>query len=177
MLKNQPLIRIAIRYGLLAGVIGALLLIILYYLGRHPFVIPVFFDFRIILFALLLVFSLREFRDFQNQGILYFWQGMIGSFVLTFCYALVSSVLLFFFVSWNKEFLSSFIELTLEQAKSYPAEDIERMGKDTFEQGLKAIREADAAYLAKRYFFQSFIISFFISIIISVILRRQPKTL
>ncbi len=177
MLINNPLFRIVIRYGLITGVIGFALLVSLYYLGRHPFVIPVFFDFRIILFALVLVFSLRDFREFHNEGLLSFAQGMMGSFILTFAYALVSSVLLFAFVSWNKEFLSSFIELTLEQAKSYPVEDIERMGKGTFEEGLKAIRNADAAYLAKRYFFQSFIISFFISIIISVILRRQPKTL
>ena len=175
MFKN-PLFRIVIRYGLVAGVLGFALLAILYYAGRHPFVIPVFFDFRILLFALVLVFSLRDFREFHNEGLLSFAQGMVGSFVLTFAYALVSSILLFAFVSWNAEFLSSFIELTLEQAKSYPAEDIERMGKETFEQGLKAIRETDAAYLAKRYFFQSFIISFFISIIISVILRRQPIT-
>jgi hypothetical protein len=175
MFKN-PLFRIVIRYGLMAGVLGFALLVILYYAGRHPFVIPVFFDFRILLFALVLVFSLRDYREFHNEGLLSFAQGMVGSFVLTFAYALVSSILLFAFVSWNAEFLSSFIELTLEQAKSYPVEDIERMGKETFEQGLKAIQEADAAYLAKRYFFQSFIISFFISIIISVILRRQPKT-
>ena len=174
MLKN-PLFRVSIRYGLAAGVIGFTLLVILYYVGRHPFVIPVFFDFRIILFALILVFSLRDFREFHNEGILYFWQGMMGSFALTFFFALVSSTLLFVFASWEKEFVSSFIELTLEQAKSYPAEDIERMGKATFEAGLKSIRDADALYLAKRYFFQSFIISFFISIIISVILRRQPK--
>jgi hypothetical protein len=174
MLKN-PLFRIVIRYGLIAGTIGFALLVGLYYLGRHPFVIPVFFDFRIILFSLVLVFSLREFRDFHNEGLLSFAQGMMGSFILTFCYALVSSVLLFAFVSWSSDFLSSFIELTLEQAKSYPAEDIERMGRQTFEQGLKDIQNADAAYLAERYFFQSFIISFFISIIISVILRRQPK--
>ncbi|MEK6783603.1 MAG: DUF4199 domain-containing protein [Bacteroidota bacterium] len=174
---KSPLFIIVLRYGTIAGVIGFGLLVILYYLGRHPFVIPVFFDFRIILFALLLVFSLRDFREFHNEGILYFWQGMMGSFVLTFFYALVSSILLFAFASWEKDFVSSFIELTLEQAKSYPPEDIERMGKETFEQGLKAILDADAAYLARRYFFQSFIISFFISIIISVILRRQPKTL
>ncbi len=176
MFKN-PLFRIVIRYGLVAGVLGFALLIILFYAGRHPFVIPVFFDFRILLFALVLVFSLRDYREFHNEGLLSFAQGMVGSFVLTFAYALVSSILLFAFVSWNQEFLSSFIELTLEQAKSYPAEDIERMGKATFEEGLKSIRDANAAYLAKRYFFQSFIISFFISIIISVILRRQPKTL
>ncbi len=173
MLKN-PLFKIVARYGLISGVIGFALLVVLYYLGRHPFVIPVFFDFRIILFSLVLVFSLREFRELNNEGILYFWQGMVGSFVLTLCYALVSSVLLYAFASWNTEFVSSFIELTLEQAKSYPAEDIDRMGRETFEQGLKAIRDADAGYLANRYFFQSFIISFFISIIISVILRRQP---
>ncbi len=176
MLKN-PLIRISFRYGLIAGLLGFALLVILYYLGRHPFVIPVFFDFRMILFALMAVFTLREFRDFYNEGILYFWQGMTGTFILTFFFALLSSLFLYVFASWEKNFVASFIELTLQQAKSYPAEDIERMGKATFEQGLKDIQGADALYLAKRYFFQSFIISFFISIIISVILRRQPKTL
>jgi hypothetical protein len=162
---------------LIAGAIGFGLLVILFYLGRHPFVIPVFFDFRIILFALVLVFSLREFREFHNEGLLAFAQAMMGSFLLTFFYGLASSFLLYVYLNFDQAFITSFIDLTLEQAKSYPPEDIERMGRATFEEGLKSIRGADAAYLAKRYFFQSFVISFFISIIISVILRRQPKTL
>lgn len=175
--KLQPLVRSTVRFGLLGGVLGFGLLLVMYYLGKHPFLTSIFFDFRILLFSVFMYFSLREVRDYDQQGELFFWQGMIGCFLFTFAFAVVSACLLYGFAIWQTEFVSSFIQLSLEQARTFSPEDIERIGRTTYEQGLTALQSADAYYMASRYFFQSFILSFFISIIISVILRRQPKTL
>jgi Protein of unknown function (DUF4199) len=175
MLKKYPLVAVALRNGAIAGVLGFILLIGLYYLGRHPFLIPVFMDFRVVLFGVMLFFSLKEYRDFYRQGYLLFWEGMVLAALFTVIFAVIAATLLFAFASWRTEFVSSYITLTQEQMKGIPPEIIDRIGKATFEHNLEILPTTRAIDLAVLYFGQSFVISFFISIIISVILRRQPK--
>jgi hypothetical protein len=74
------------------------------------------------------------------------------------------------------EFVSDYVAQFLEQAKAFPPEVIERIGKEVFERNLATLPETTAFDLAFLYFYQCFVISLFISIIISVILRRQPQT-
>jgi len=79
------------------------------------------------------------------------------------------------FATLVPDFVHNFVELAEEQTKNFSAEDINRIGKETFEQSLKELKQADRYFMAQRYFFQTYIISFFLSIIISVVLRRTPK--
>lgn len=171
----KPLINVSVRYGLLAGITGSILVVGLYYLGRHPFLIPVFMDFRIILFGFFIFFALREVRDHYQNGVLYFWQGVMGSFLFTVSYAILSSAVLLAFMGIVPAFLTDYIHLTIEQLKALPQEVIDRIGKDVYDRNLEMLPATDIYDLAFLYFSQSFMISLFISIILSVILRRQPK--
>jgi hypothetical protein len=171
----KPLINVSVRYGLLAGVTGSILLIGLYYLGRHPFLIPVFMDFRIILFGFFIFFALREVRDHYQNGILFFWQAIIGSFVFTISYAALSSIVLIAFMAVVPSFLTDYINLTIEQLKALPQEVVDRIGKEVYNRNIEMLPATDIYDLAFLYFSQCFMISLFISIILSVILRRQPK--
>lgn len=172
----KPLLKVSLRYGLIAGAIGSALLIGLYYMGRHPFLIPVYIDFRIILFAIFIFFTLREIRDYYQNGIMYFSQGFLASFLFTLAYAIFSSAVILLFMELVPRFLSDYINLSVEQLKSLPTEVIDSIGKDVYERNLRLLPETGAADLAFLYFLQSFLISLFISIILSVILRREPKT-
>ncbi len=172
---NTSLVKVSVRYGLLSGLLGFLLSIASFYLGHHPLLAPAFLDFRILLFAIVIFFALREYRDFHNKGILNFWQGMMGGLFITLSFAVVASGLLYLFAQGNKAFIERYISLSLEQIKNFSPEDIERIGQTTFNQSLEALKQADAYFLASRYLWQSFVLSFFITIIISVILRAQPK--
>ncbi len=171
----SPLAKILARYGVVAGILGFGLLLGLYYMGKHPFLILPFFDFRIILLGVFIFFGLKEFREFHQAGILYFWQGMIGSFVLTAVFAAVASLLILLFGIWNETFVQSYIAQFTEQASQYPPDLVEQIGKENLERNLKELQATTIADMVKTYFVQSFIISFFISIILSVVLRRQPK--
>lgn len=174
--KWPPIVRVSTRYGLVMGAVGFTLLLILYYVGNHPFLIPVFLDYRVVLFVIVFSFALKEIRDYYYEGILHFWQGMISCLLMTVLFSLVASLSIYTFATYNPEFVASYISLSMEQVKAFPEEEIDRIGRDVFEAGITALKEANAYFLATRYLTQSFIISFFISIIISVILRRQPKT-
>lgn len=172
----KPLVKISLRYGVLAGIIGSLLLVGLYYIGRHPFLIPVFMDFRIFLFAVFIFFTLREIRDFYQNGVLYFWQGIFASFLFTACYALLASALLLLFIHFVPSFLADYITLSIDQLRSLPADVIQQIGQDVFDRNLELLPATSNTDLVFLYFSQSFMISLFISIILSVILRKQPKT-
>ncbi|NBP70267.1 MAG: DUF4199 domain-containing protein [Cytophagia bacterium] len=172
---NTPLVWVPLRYGAIASIIAFALVVVLYFGGRHPFLIPMYADFRIFLFGLFLFFSLKEFRDQYKQGVLYFFQGMVASYVFLLSFALLSASFIWVFAATNDEFVKEFIRLFIEQASTIPMEDIERVGKDNFERNLAGVSNTNAFEMAKNYFRQSLLIGFFISIIVTIILRKQPK--
>lgn len=172
---KHPLVRIPLRNGLLAGLLGTGLMIALYFMERHPMLIPPYMDFRIVLFGIFIFFTLREIREYYYAGILYFWQGMIGGFLLTIGYAAVAFAGVLIFSALTPKFLADYIRLSTEHLMSFPPEAIESLGKDAFERNLELLPATDAMDLAQLHVVQSFLISLFISIVLSVILRRQPK--
>jgi hypothetical protein len=169
-----PLVRVASRYALIGGILGFVLVIILYYIGRHPFLVPVFFDFRVALFAVFMFFVLKELRDYYFGGLLFFWQGLAacGLFVITF--AIVASLLIWIFALNVPGFVSQYIQLATNQLKTFPQETIDQIGREVYERNLALLPSTSGFDLATLYFVQCFGIGLFISIIISVILRRQP---
>lgn len=177
MKKLPLLVKIPLQYGAIAGVLGALIVIGLYYIGKHPLLFPVYFDFRIILFSVFIYFTLREYRDIYKEGILYLWEGIIGSFIFVTVFAIISSSIIYAFGIWQPEFVKSFIQLSVEQVKNYPPEVIAQIGKENFDLVLKSLPTTSSYDLARKYFGQCYIISFFVSIVLSVILRRHPKTI
>ncbi|HEY9489701.1 MAG TPA: DUF4199 domain-containing protein, partial [Chryseosolibacter sp.] len=132
----QPLIKVPLRYGVIAGLVGFGLLVGLYYMGRHPLLIPVFLDFRIILFGVFIFFTLREIRDYYQNGILYFWQGIIASLLFTACFAFIASLALYLFVQAAPVFLSDYVNLSIQQLKSLPSPVIEKIGREVYERNL-----------------------------------------
>lgn len=175
MKKSSPLISVGIRYGLIGGVLAIGLLIAMFYLGRHPLMVSPFMDFRILLFGVFTFFCLREFRDEYQEGALYFWQGMIGGFIMILVAATIATVLFLVFCSLEASFIPSYVKAMTEYLKTFPAADIERIGKDVYERNLEQLPATNAKQLAGTYFFQSMVIGLFVSIILSVILRKEPK--
>jgi hypothetical protein len=172
-MKN--LITIAARNGAIAGALLVLLMVTLFYLGRHPLLIAPFLDFRIIVFGVFMFFSLKEFRDYYQNGELYFWQGLIGSGVLVFTAATVSAVGLYIFGSLENDFVSQYITQFIEYFQSFPKEEMEALGKDQFERNLQGVRSTNSAQLAQDYFGKGLIIGLPVSIIMSTVLRKQPN--
>lgn len=174
-MKKSPLISISVKYGLIAAALAILMLIATFYFGNHPMMVAPYLDFRIILFGLFMFFGLREFRDTQ-EGVLYFWQGMIGGFVMVTVAGTVAALGLLIFSSVEKEFISSYVEAMTQYLKTFPKEDIERIGKEVYERNLEQLPSTNGKQLASLYFVQAMMIGLFVTIILSVILRKQPKS-
>ncbi|HEX8059721.1 MAG TPA: DUF4199 domain-containing protein [Cyclobacteriaceae bacterium] len=173
--RIPPLVRVSLRYAAIAGVLGFILVIILYYIGRHPMLVIFLFDFRVALFGLFLYFVLKELRDYYFGGLLFFWQGMAASAIFVAVFGIIVSVLIWIFSINVPGFVSEYVELATNQLKSYPPEVIEQIGKERFAASQAQVKSTTGADLAQLYFRNGMIIGFFISIVLSVILRRQPQ--
>lgn len=164
-----------LRYALIASVLGMGLIIVLFLYHRHPFLIPVLIDFRIFLFGIFIYVSLKEYRDTVNEGLLFFWQGIVGSYVLILEYAVMVCIGIIILGLVNHNFVTDFITQFTEQARSYPPDAVEQIGKEAFEKYLTELKSVTIFAMARQYFGQCLIIGAFVSIILSVILRRTPK--
>ncbi|HYC86176.1 MAG TPA: DUF4199 domain-containing protein [Chryseosolibacter sp.] len=171
----KPLHKVPVIFGSIAGVLGTALFIGIYYIGPHPFLIPPYSDFRILFFAVFIFFTLKEIRDLHQGGILYFWQGLIASFIFVGLYAVICSAIIGTFAEVNDEFVRSYVEQKTAELKTYPADIVEKIGKEVYQRNLQMLPSTNGFKLASLYLTQSFIIGAFVSIILSVILRRQPN--
>jgi len=173
--RIPPIVRIPKFYGFLGGILGFVLIVILYYIDRHPFLVPVFFDFRVALFGIFIFFILKELREYYFDGFLFFWQAMIASFLFVITFAVVTSLLIWIFALNVPGFVIQYVELATNQLKTFPKETIDQIGRDVYDKNMAMLPSTKASDLALLYFIQCFGIGLFVSIILSVILRRQPQ--
>lgn len=174
-MKKSPLIGISLRNGAIAGVLAAGLLIVLFYIGRHPMLIMPYADFRVLLFGIFIFFTLKEFRDSYQSGFLHFFHGMVGSFIMVMTAAVLSAMLIWAYTAINPDFITEFIKQGLAQAKfqyEQASTEAEKTGLSVI---LDNIPSTNGRSMAKQHFAQSLIIGLFVSIILSIVLRKQPK--
>lgn len=171
----RKLFRISFRYGMAGGILAFVLLVAMFYMGRHPLVVSPFLDFRILLMGIFIFFSLKEFRDYDQDGVLYFSQAMLGGSVVVTCLSALASVLVLVFASFEHDFVVQYVEQVTAYVRGFSKEDIERIGKEVYQRNLEALPATNARELAITYFIHGLVIGFFVNIILSVILRRQPK--
>ena len=162
-----------LKYGSIAGLVGAIIVIGLYYMGWHPFLIPVFFDFRIVLFGVFIYFTLREYRDIHRGGNMMFGEGLLCSFLFVTVFGLIASGLIALFGQLNEEFVTSFVSTFKEQIGKLTEEEIKQIGKENIDRNLELLSATNSIQMAGKYFMQSYLLGFLISIVLSVILRRQ----
>jgi hypothetical protein len=172
---TTKLLRIAARYGAVAGILAFVLLVVMYYLGRHPLMTSPFLDFRILLFGIFVFFTLKEFRDYEQQGALYFSQAMIGGLSVVMVTSIITSVLLFLFGKLEDGFVTDYVAQVTAYLNSFSKEEIDRIGKDVYDRNLGALPATNMSNLAVTYFVHGLIIGFFVNIVLSVVTRREAK--
>jgi hypothetical protein len=172
----KPIVQVPLIFGAIGGVLGALLCVGLFYIGSHPFLIDYYADYRVFLFAIFIFFVLKDIRDAKQNGILYFWQALVASLLFITFFAVVASILIGIFAFAVPDFVTSYIDQSLEVLKKLPEDVIKGIGKEVYERNLSLVPSTNYLDLMTLYFAQCYIIGILISIILSVILRRHPKT-
>ena len=176
VLDRQPFIKVALRYGLLGSAVGSAAIFVLYQIGRHPFLLPIIVDFRILLFTGLMIFCLREIRDYLQEGILYFWQSVMACYIVVITASTITSLFVWGLATWHRDFLGEYIRVVTDQLTKNKQMVVEHVGKQAYEQQMGALPGTSALDLAADYFLKSLFISLFLTIVLSIIFRRTPKT-
>ena len=171
-----PLLRVPLKYGFFGGLLGVLVMAFLFYFGtNHPQLFPVFLDFRILLFAVFVFFSIKEFRDYRQNGVLHFWQGMIIGMTCYMTIALIISIFIGVYGTVEPEYTERYISEITTVLTENKDQVIEKVGKENYDRQLEALPFTTVSDLAVDYLLKSMFIGLFLTIIISVILRNQPK--
>jgi Protein of unknown function (DUF4199) len=175
-MKRSPLISVSLRAGGAAGALTIALMIGLFYMNRHPLMMAPYFDFRVILFGVFIFFAQKEYRDYFQDGALYFWQGMMIS-VITFTVAnVISSVGMQVFGMVEETFVSSYVQQMRSYLLTFPPEEVKRIGKTVFDSNFELLSSTNVFDLTISFFAKGTLIGLFVSVIISIILRKQPKS-
>lgn len=173
---QHPLVKIPFLFGLVGGLIGSLVIGVLFYMGKHPFLVPVIFDFRIVIYAMFIFMTLKIVRDNYLQGSLFFGQGMVASYVFLITAGLVGALTTFGLGLWQTDFITSYIAGMQQQLATSKEEFIKEVGASAYAQQLNKLAQTSAFNLAADYFLKSLFIGLFLTIVISVILRKQKQT-
>ena len=176
-MKNlHPIQTVSFKYGGIASLLSIILFLILYYAGRNPLLIPAFLDFRILLFPIFLVFSIRDFKENHNKGALHFWQGFSIGLMVILTIALIMSVFIMVFGTWvEADFVAVFIQSSIEQIESAREKITTAIGEEELTKVLELLPSTTLFDLAFDYFLKSLPYGLFLTIIISLILRKKPN--
>ncbi len=174
--KLKPIVRVPLKFGAVAAVLLIILIVILYYAGKHPLFIPVVIDIRLFILPVFIFLALKEFREYYNNSVLHFWQGLAVSWVCYTTIGVLVGIFIFTFIElFEPDFLQQFIDFYTNQMVQNKEQFLNAIGEEAYEQGLQDLPLTSAADLAFDYLWKTLIMGILLSIIISVILRRQPK--
>jgi hypothetical protein len=175
MIKKSPLIQIPLKYAVVGAALACILLAMLFFNDRHPFFIPVVYDFRLLLIPLFVFFAIKEYRDYAHGGALHFWEGMLIGIIVYLGIGVFVGVFLAFFGHYHPPFLEEYIRLAVEQLQGHREEFINSISEETYNSTLENLPLTTIGDLAMDYLLKCIPIGLFSTIIISVILRKQTK--
>ncbi|UII24506.1 DUF4199 domain-containing protein [Fulvivirga maritima] len=175
----KPIVKVPLKFGLFGALLGMVVILVLYFINRHPLLIPPHLDFRILLFAVFIFFALKEFKDYYNNQMLNFWQGMIIGFIVYLVIGLLVGLGLVILCQVVPHFLTTYIEGTingmmLNKEQLIHGEEI-TITEAQFNEQIEEMRNATSAVVFFDYLGKSLFIGFPITIIISIIMRRTEN--
>lgn len=175
----KPIVSTPIKYGLIGSLLAIAVILVLYYTGKHPLLIPIFYDARIVIFGLFIFFGIKEFKDFHNNSILQFWQGMIIGIGIYVLIGLVTGLFIIVFSNIETQFFTDYVNGTIAGLELEKGQLVNQgkitITEEEFNNQVTLLRESTPFVLGFDYFFKSCLLGFFITILLAVILRKSEK--
>lgn len=173
-MQNPPVIRTALNFGALSGLGSFTVFIILYFMGFNPLGphswvgcwIPVLF----------MILSSRHYRNIENGGFLFYWQGFrIG--LLTACAgALVFGALSWaFVVVFDPGVLDAFKQQSLEALELSEGMMKSMMGEAAYDQSIEGINNMKMEDVAASDVFYKMFGGLISAFITAAFMRRDPN--
>ena len=172
-IKN-PMLSVSVKYGLLAAFLSVVLFSLLYFFGKNPLLIPLFLDYRILIFSIFLLFGIRDFKDNKNNGILHFWQGFVTGAIIVLLVSVIMGLFIFLLGTViDHGFTGNYIHEMMQNITGAKEKIISEYGQDVYDKAVKIIPTTTLADLSLDYFLKTIPIGLIITILISLAFRRK----
>ena len=173
MNKIRPYGQPAVKYGLIGGALIVLLYIILVFFKINPLVATKKLDYGFIILPVFIFFSIKEYRDFRNEGKLRFWQGLLVGFLTLLVLSFASALVVWSFLSlFGDDFLRQYIVDRTILLEEYKPMIVESASEEVYERTYADLQNVTPWILAFDDMIKKIFAGLFITLIISVILRR-----
>lgn len=168
--KNR-LFSIAVKYGLIGGLLVVFLYLLFYFLGKNPLLEIKYIDLPIL--GIFIFFALKEFKVRFNDGELRFWQGITGGMITYVTIAVISGIFILILLNViDPGITQSYIESRVSLLNENKETLIESINEQAYADALEGVQNTTATDLALDDFLKKSIIGLFLTIIIAVILRK-----
>jgi len=143
----------------------------LYFIDRNPLINGKFFDFVVI--PIMIFFAIKEYRDYDNQGKLWFWQGMSIGFINYVTIGIFSALFVGAFIFWvDGQVLMEYINNRVDYLMTHKHEILKEMNEDRFNGTIENVKKISAMDVIWDQILRKMIIGLFLTIILSVFLRK-----
>ncbi|MTI32535.1 DUF4199 domain-containing protein [Xanthovirga aplysinae] len=173
MSSMHPLVKVAIKYGLIGALISIVPFLTLYFSNISPVGNPssVIVDFLLML--VFIFFANREFRDSKNEGKLRFWQGMSIGFILYCIIGFVYGAFVFIFIkSAGQPFFDMYIQQAAEGMKQVASTNPETISQEQLAQGLEELKNVTAVDLFFKALIGKLFLGLIVTPIVTIVLRK-----
>lgn len=167
--------RVAYKYALICGVFLLAIFWVSYRFGSNPLIDFRHLFFDLILFALFIFFSCKEFKSYRNGGILHFWQGMSLAFMTYAPATLMFLVGMVVFFQIDPNLLSDFQAQAMDFMERNKEAFLEEMTQEQYDERIDQIRTVTATQMMMSATFKKLVAGFFVSPVITIILRKRPS--
>ncbi len=144
---------------------------VLYFIDLNPLINGKFSDF--ILIPIMVFFAIKEYRDYENQEKLWFWQGMSIGFINYITIGIFSALFVGAFIFWiDGQVLMEYINNRVEYLMTHKQEILKEMNEDRFNGTIEDVKKISAMDVIWDQILRKMIIGLFLTIILSVFLRK-----
>lgn len=166
--------KLSLKYALICGTFLVLIFWLSFRFGSNPLIDFRHLFFDLILFALFIFFSNKEFKTYRNGGILHFWQGMTLGFFTYLPATVIFLVGVSLFFYFDPELLAGFKVEAIEFMERNKTEFLMDLSEQEYASRVKRVEEVTDGQMVASAALKKFLAGMFVSPVIAIILRKKP---
>ena len=166
----------SLKYAVVCGIFITCSFLLSLALGGNPFLDLSHLLFDVFLFGLFAGFAMYEFKRYQNQGFLRFWQGMSLGFTVYTPATLLFAIALVIYFQVSPEALAEYKSAALAFLEADKAAYLEKFSEKEYLQEIEDINSVTISSMVINSVLKKIIAGFFVTPVISIILRNNPKS-
>ena len=169
------MLKSTIKYSVLCGIFLSAIFFISIKFGSNPLLDQRHFFFDLAVFLLFIYFAGKEHKDFRNQGLFYFWEGISIGFIVLIPAVLIFSFFLFVIFQQYPQLIDQYREGAINMVNAQKELIIENFGKEAIQDQFDQINKRTSFDLILRNSGWKVLSGFLVTPVVSIILRRKPN--